>query len=233
MKRDDISDYVVHFIKGDTFDHAFETLRKILKEMRLLGGTGYIKGGYRCVCFSEAPVHHLGSALTRPTVHGVRYRPFGVVVSKSWLFARGGRPVIYRPDEEFLSLPDRMRWRHVRYEPAADPPIDFSWEREWRVKTDIAALVQRSHALFCRLTSGFISFVVPMTVRSLMMPRSISLFSETLLGEWSRSSRGQPRFLNALPLNNPLQPTAADPSVYFRGGGFGAPWLYRCAVSGG
>jgi len=48
--------------------------------------------------------------------------------------------VIYRPDEEFLSLPDRMRWRHVRYEPAADPPIDFSWEREWRIKTDILSI---------------------------------------------------------------------------------------------
>ena len=140
MKRDDISDYVVHFIKGYTFDHAFETLRKILKEMRLLGGTGYIKGGYRCVCFSEAPVHHLGSALTRPTVHGVRYRPFGVVVSKSWLFAQGGRPVIYQADGEFLNLPDEVRWRHVRYEPAADPPIDFSWEREWRIQTEVLTI---------------------------------------------------------------------------------------------
>jgi|SRR5436309_8542735 len=107
MKRDDISEHLFHFIKGDTFDDASETLRKILKETRLLGGTGYIKEDYRCVCFSEAPVHHLGSTLTRPTVHGVRWRSFGVVVSKSWLFARGGRPVIYQPDEEFLSLPAR------------------------------------------------------------------------------------------------------------------------------
>src|SRR5438128_7603174 len=65
--------------------------------------------------------------------------------SASWFpnhgfFARGGRPVIYQPDEEFLSLPDQMRWRHVRYEPTADPPIDFSWEREWRIKTDILSI---------------------------------------------------------------------------------------------
>jgi hypothetical protein len=140
MKRDDISENLVHFIKGEGFDHAFETLRKILKEKRLLGGTGYIKGGYRCVCFSEAPVHHLESALMRPTVHGVRWRPFGIVVSKSWLFAQGGRPVIYQADEEFLTLPEDMRWRHVRYEPAADPPIDFSWEREWRISTDALSI---------------------------------------------------------------------------------------------
>jgi hypothetical protein len=67
VKRDDISENLVHFIKGDTFDDVFKILRKILWEMRLLGGTGYIKGGYRCVCFSEAPIHHLGSALNRPT----------------------------------------------------------------------------------------------------------------------------------------------------------------------
>ena len=65
MKRDDISENLVHFIKGEGFDDAFETLRKIVKEKRLFGSTGDIKGGYRCVCFSEAPVHHLESALMR------------------------------------------------------------------------------------------------------------------------------------------------------------------------
>jgi hypothetical protein len=140
MKRDDISENLVHFIKGEGFDDAFETLRKIVKEKRLLGGTGYIKGGYRCVCFSEAPVHHLESALMRRTVHGVHWRPFGIVVSKSWLFAHGGRPVIYQTDEEFLTLPENMRWRHVRYEPVADLPVDFSWEREWRIRTDALSI---------------------------------------------------------------------------------------------
>jgi hypothetical protein len=140
MKRDDISEHLVHWIKGDSFDHAFATLRKILKEKRLLGGTGHIKGGYRCVCFSEAPVHHLGTALMRPTAHGVRWRPFGVMVAKSWLFAQGGRPVLYQADEEFSHLPDEMRWRHVRYEPASSPPVDFSWEREWRTKTDALSI---------------------------------------------------------------------------------------------
>ena len=140
MKRDDISENLIHFIKGESFDHAFGTLRKIVKENRLLGGTGYIKGGYRCVCFSEAPVHHLESALMRPTVHGIRWRPFGIMVFKSWLSAQGGRPVIYQPDDEFSRLPEEMRWRHVRYEPAADPPVDFSWEREWRIKTDALSI---------------------------------------------------------------------------------------------
>jgi len=34
---------------------------------------------------------------------------------------------------EYDSLPEAIRWRHMRYEPDANPPFDFSWEREWRV----------------------------------------------------------------------------------------------------
>jgi hypothetical protein len=53
---------------------------------------------------------------------------------KSWVFARGGRPVIYQSDEEFWDLPENLRWRHVRYEPESEPANDFTWEREWRIR---------------------------------------------------------------------------------------------------
>ena len=52
---------------------------------------------------------------------------------KTWIFERGGRPVIYESEAEYSNLPKSLRWRHVRYEPTALPPIDFSWEREWRI----------------------------------------------------------------------------------------------------
>jgi hypothetical protein len=52
---------------------------------------------------------------------------------KSWLFAYGGRPVIYQSDSEFDDLPEGIRWRHVRYEPGC---VDFTWEREWRIQSD-------------------------------------------------------------------------------------------------
>lgn len=55
---------------------------------------------------------------------------------KKWIFSRGGRPVIYQTDEEFTLLPDAIVWRHMRYEPNAGTPIDFTWEREWRIKTN-------------------------------------------------------------------------------------------------
>lgn len=41
--------------------------------------------------------------------------------------------MIYQPDVEFDLLPESIRWRHVRYEPDT---IDFTWEREWRIKCD-------------------------------------------------------------------------------------------------
>ena len=60
----------------------------------------------------------------------------GIEVSKQWAYSEGGRPVIYQPEEEYEQLPESHRWRHVRYELDAEPPIDFSWEREWRIQTD-------------------------------------------------------------------------------------------------
>lgn len=129
MPRADLSNDIVHWIKGASDDEAFETVRRIVREHRLLGGNGHIRGGYRCVCFTEAP---------QGSFHQVigRYRPFGIRLPKRWLYARGGRPVIYQSDAEYDQLPESHKWRHVRYEPGATPPIDFSWEREWRIKTE-------------------------------------------------------------------------------------------------
>jgi hypothetical protein len=56
---------------------------------------------------------------------------------KKWLYTLGGRPVIYGHSSEYDSLPDSFKWRHMRYEPNSEPPIDFTWEREWRINTDI------------------------------------------------------------------------------------------------
>jgi hypothetical protein len=53
---------------------------------------------------------------------------------KSWIFDHGGRPVIYQPDSDFTILPEDLRWRHVRFEPTGEQAIDFTWEREWRIR---------------------------------------------------------------------------------------------------
>jgi hypothetical protein len=133
MPRLDLSKYLVHWIKGETEAAAFLTLRTIVSELRILGSNGHIRGGFNCVCFTEAPeaaFHQMAG----------RYFPFGIRVSKQWLFSLGGRPVIYQRANEYELLAQEHRWRHVRYEPDQVPPIDFSWEREWRINCDALTL---------------------------------------------------------------------------------------------
>lgn len=131
--RDDLSDRLVHLTKGEGAD-ALKTFLKIVNERVLLGGSGYIKGGFKCVCFSEAPISKLPQILATPH-DAIRYRPFGFLFKKAWVFARGGLPVIYQPDPDFKKLPDEKKHLHVRFY-LGDYSIDHTWEREWRIRTD-------------------------------------------------------------------------------------------------
>jgi hypothetical protein len=135
MARPDISKRVIHFTRGVDWEDAFSKLWAIASQRRFLGGTGMIRGGYRCVCFTEAPLSSLASGFVNADSFS-RYSPFGVMVDKAWLFARGGRPVIYQPSVSFNELPGDLQWRYVRYDPVETPPVDFTWEREWRVQCD-------------------------------------------------------------------------------------------------
>jgi hypothetical protein len=130
--RPDISDKLIHFTSGVDADDAFARLRNIVYEQRLIAGTEKIKGGYSCVCFTEAPIEALPYGFVNLESYS-RYSPFGILFEKAWIFGQGGRPVIYQPDSEFHLLPEEIRWRHVRYEPGA---VDFTWEREWRMHCD-------------------------------------------------------------------------------------------------
>lgn len=55
-RRFDISDKLIHFTGGvECVDDAFTRLRAIIREGRLIGSSRMIRGGYRCVSFTEAP----------------------------------------------------------------------------------------------------------------------------------------------------------------------------------
>jgi hypothetical protein len=149
MSRADISDKLVHFTSPrDNLDEAYSRLQSILAERTIKGHNDKIRSGDHCVCFTEAPLVSLGTGLVNPTNFS-RYAPFGVMFEKKWIFEKGGRPVIYQPESEFGELSDSHKWRHMRYEPNAAQPIDFTWEREWRIKcralsfypSDVAILV--------------------------------------------------------------------------------------------
>ena len=140
--RDDLTNNLVHLTKGigdDSSKHREEallTFDTIVSERRLLGNTGFIKGGYRCVCFSEAPIGKLSYLIASGADEKFKYQPYGIMVSKKWLFEKGGRPVIYGPANEFDELPERFRYRHVRMH-LGEYTIDHSWEREWRLRTNV------------------------------------------------------------------------------------------------
>jgi hypothetical protein len=136
--RDDLSDRLVHLTKGQSEKEAAQNFLNIVRTKTLRGGTGYMKGGFRCVCFTEAPIGKLAHILAQPSVHGMQYAPLGIMLDKLTLFQAGGRPVIYQPDSDYHLLAQSQRFRHKRYEP--DAGIDFSWEREWRILTDAFCL---------------------------------------------------------------------------------------------
>jgi hypothetical protein len=134
MIRGDLSNCLVHLTRGVDHAAAADAFLRIFRSKQLLGSSRDIRGGYKCVCFSEAPISVLAQALSLPPSQGMRYAPFGVMVRKEWLFSKGGRPAIYQPEAEFELLHEDIRFRHVRYDPVKGH--DYAWEREWRIQTD-------------------------------------------------------------------------------------------------
>jgi hypothetical protein len=137
--RIDLSEQLIHLTRGDHLADAESKFRSIFKEKVLRGSGERIRGGHKVVCFSEAPVGVLAQLFSSSGHDDFRYRPFGVMVPKTWLFDLGGRPVIYQPETEFDMLPTELEYRHVRLDMPGSKK-DFTFEREWRIKTDTLQL---------------------------------------------------------------------------------------------
>ena len=121
---------------------AFAVLYKILSEGKL-EGTSTWTYGQKCICFTEAPITEFNSIFSLVAIAALkqerpRYEPYGVAVSKKWLFEQGGRPVIYDHPDAFENFPQDLRYRFVPYNPVRG--INYTWEREWRIKTDVLRL---------------------------------------------------------------------------------------------
>jgi len=121
---------------------ASAVLRKILYEGKLVGTSEWTYGE-NCVCFTEAPIQEFNSIFSLVEIASSqeerpRYEPYGIAVSKTWLFEKGGRPVIYDHPDALNDFPKSLKYRFVPYDPIQG--IDFIWEREWRIKTDFLIL---------------------------------------------------------------------------------------------
>jgi len=121
---------------------AYSVLNKILYEESLRGSSKWTYGK-NCICFTEAPIIEFNSIFALNEIASSikerpRYEPFGIAVSKSWLYKKGGRPVIYDHPDNISLLPDNLKYRFVPYDPVNG--IDYTWEREWRLNVDYLKL---------------------------------------------------------------------------------------------
>lgn len=155
-RRSDISMGLVHLTKGNDKLNSFQILMKILKEQKLIGSTnqtingvsrGFICGNDPVVCFQDVPLFSLSeNILLEQQMHSdtptspIRYTAFGLRFDKRYIFQNGGRPVIYEKTEVAKSfLPNNEYWRIVKLDlDNDDNVIDWTHEREWRIKGDFS-----------------------------------------------------------------------------------------------
>ena len=123
--REDISDYLFHFTKGED---AFLTLEQIIAEGAIKDVN---KNGY--ICFTETPIYMLENYfkfIAKQYKVPKILAPYGIGFKRDWLFNQGARPAIYGLSNEKLDLPENLRWRFV---PVNPPHQDWLWLREWRI----------------------------------------------------------------------------------------------------
>lgn len=132
MIRDDLSNRLIHLAKG-TYKEGHKTFQSILNDGKLLGSSNMIRGKDKVICFTEAPINKIAQIIASTNIDNMRYRPFGVMFEKDYLFEKGARPVIYQTEEEYKLLKQEQKYRHVRFEPHND--IDWTWEHEWRLNS--------------------------------------------------------------------------------------------------
>lgn len=131
MNRSDLSPSLVHWTKGSCFEEALESLISICIDEQIFGGTRGIADGSRCVCFTESPVDKFHEKVIG------EFKPFGIQVTKEWLFGLGGRPVIYQPRYDLKKLDPSIRWRHVDFSLKNNSyRRNYTWQREWRIQRD-------------------------------------------------------------------------------------------------
>lgn len=144
--RTDFTCGLVHLTKPKNKSDSLDILINILKERTLRASSeGYICGKDPVVCFQDVPLQSLSENILfeqqlrkEDKSKPVRYTPFGLRFSKPYIYKAGGRPVIYEDtDVAKKILPKDEYWRIVRFDLSNDENIvDWTHEREWRVKGD-------------------------------------------------------------------------------------------------
>jgi len=146
VRRFDSSGMLSHFTRASRAGDAVDNLAAILRDGVIRGSTRMVRSGRPVVCLFDAPIAELRQILVRGNER--RYQPFGIALDKSYAFKLGARPVFYIPwTEAQRILPGEELWRVVAIDLTRNPPIDWSFEREWRVLGDLSLPRQGAVAL--------------------------------------------------------------------------------------
>ncbi len=129
--RKDLSPYLFHYTNNID---ALAILKLIIDEMKLKSKES--------ICFTEAPLTSSISLFKyfqrfQPTLANPNFKPmfqpYGIGISRDFLFKKGARPLIYGTDRELKLIPDELQWRCLLLNPNC---YDFSWLREWRMHSE-------------------------------------------------------------------------------------------------
>lgn len=154
--RNDITSRITHLTNGGDDDEAFKNLISILDEKKIHGGKGYVNGTDNVVCLQEAPLNSIAENLIyekflqeEKNSNRCRYRAFGLRFIKVMIYRQGGRPVIYGKASELKNiLPKSEWWRIVDLQlEEVDNIVDWSHEREWRIKGDLQFQYQHTEVI--------------------------------------------------------------------------------------
>lgn len=159
-ERSDLTTSLVHLTRASQTQKAAELMFKILDEGTLLGSStskGFIIGDNPAVCFQDAPVHSVSQncwfeqklrEVNKQTKK--RYIPCGFLFHKQLIYKKGGRPVIYDKTSDAKDyLPESQWWRIVNLDLSNnDSFIDWTHEREWRVKGHLTFKLEDVTLLF-------------------------------------------------------------------------------------
>jgi hypothetical protein len=137
---------LTHFTRRSGTRDAMDNLAAILRAGVIRGSTRMVRTKRAVVCLFDTP----WSELNRILVLGNRrrYEPFGIALDKRYAFKMGARPVIYMPWLEAREmLGEHDLWRVVAIDLGQTPPLDWTFEREWRIGDELRLPAEGAVAL--------------------------------------------------------------------------------------
>ncbi len=119
--RSDFSTFLSHLTRENGQMNVVEVLIKILEEGRIRGSSnsGFIAGGVTATCFQDAPMYSLSqNCMHEQNLHAInkskiRYRGLGLAFPKRYIYAKGGRPVIYEKLEIAKQFVNPNEWWRI------------------------------------------------------------------------------------------------------------------------